>query len=108
MPSSPSTCAFNTTRSVVAGRTRAWAPSSRAGLVEGRADVAERVGEADEDEVAERVPGELGAAEPVLERLRPTRARHGDRDEALPQVARWDDVRGPCGAARSTRRRRQR
>ena len=59
----------------VAGQHPADRAEQAAGLVERGGEVAERLGEADEHEVAERVALELAAAEAVLERRRPRRCR---------------------------------
>ena len=72
----------------VAGRTRPTAPSRRPGLVERGGEIAERLGQADDEEVAERMVGELAGTETVLERRRPGLGVVGrERDEAAPEVA---------------------
>src|SRR5207302_5576809 len=49
--------------------------------------VAERLGEPDEHQVAERVPGELSRREAVLERGGPRTVATGERDETLAEIA---------------------
>ena len=88
----PSTVALSTTGSDVAGRTRPTAPSVRPAISSACCQFAGDLGEADEDEVAERVAVELARGEAVVERLRPlvlvVDAVVGrERDEALAEVA---------------------
>ena len=58
-----------------------------AGFVERGGEVAHRLGQPDDDEVAECVAPELAAAEAMLERLAPHRVAPGQRDQAAAQIA---------------------
>ena len=85
------------------GAERAGPASSSAAV-----EIAERLGEADEDQVAERVAVELAAREPVLERAGHGPSSLGERDEAPAQVARRGHAEVAAQPARASRRRRRR
>ena len=92
----------------MAGSTRPDRAEQAAGLVERPAEVAQRLGEPDDEQVAERVTFEVAGREAVLERDGPHRRVPGQRDEALAQVTRRGDAEVLAGAGRSSRRRRRR
>ena len=83
----------STTRAVVAGSTRPRAPSSRPASSTAASRSPSVPIEPGEDEVAERVPGELALGEASLE---------GHRERG---VLRGDAPRGTCGGRRAPRRR---
>ena len=94
--------AFSVTASTVAGTTRPAAPRSRPASSSAAREIAERFGQTDDDEIAERVTRELAGREPVLERGRPRSVVAREGDETLAQVTRRRDAEiAPQPARRS-------
>ena len=90
------------------GRTRPDRVEQPAGLVERRGEVAERLGEPDDHQVAERVAVELARREAVLERLGPDASRRRRARRGTCAGRPGPGRRGRAGAGRTSRRRRRR
>ena len=105
--------ALSTTGSDVAGRTRPTMPRVRPAIVERLRPVAGDLGEADEDEVAERVAVELACGEAMVERPGPDafvrrRRRRPRARRGTCAGRRHRARRGRGGAGRWSHRRRRR
>ena len=80
--------ALSTTRSVVAGSTSPAAPSSRRRLAHARHEVARGVDQPGQDQVAQRVAGQLALVEAALEGRGQRGVLVGQGHQALADVAR--------------------
>ena len=92
----------------VAGSTRPTAPSRRPASSSAAVEIAERLREADEHQVAERVAGELAGRKRCSNAAGPRAVVARERDEAPAEIAGRGDVEVAAQPAGASRRRRRR